>query len=120
MEAEKRKREDGGDAGGNRENGGAKTEEPGDEEVEEFFAIMRRIHVAVRYFKERTPKARDGSVGESSTSLSFISEDSGGADKKRERKSNIDLDLNSDPATDDADMDPSNTILNIRQEVIND
>ncbi|XP_051122491.1 protein NEGATIVE REGULATOR OF RESISTANCE-like [Andrographis paniculata] len=63
MDEEKRKHEDGeGDdyssakrgkpaaAAGRNEEGAAP---PGDEEVDEFFAILKRIHVAVKYFQER-------------------------------------------------------------------
>lgn len=106
MEAEKRKREDDGEAGGKRGNGGVKTEEPGDDEVEEFFAIMRRMHVAVRYFKERDRRKLLAAPSDAS-SLSFRSEDFGAVEKQRERNLNNDLDLNSDPVTDhEADTGP--------------
>ncbi|GER29880.1 NIM1-interacting 2 [Striga asiatica] len=69
MELEnKRKREDNGEANGKtreaREGSGgggahASASQPEDEEVEEFFAILRRIHVAVKYFKGRNGGHRD-------------------------------------------------------------
>ena len=59
MEAEKREREDNGELEGKRVkkkaedcNGGKKTVT--DTEVDEFFAILRRIHVAVKYFEKGT------------------------------------------------------------------
>ncbi|KAF7132482.1 hypothetical protein RHSIM_Rhsim09G0108600 [Rhododendron simsii] len=57
MDGEKRKRGDvDGEVDGKRrrvsEDNGVKKEEPGDDEVEEFFAILRRIRVAVEYFKK--------------------------------------------------------------------
>lgn len=60
--AEKRKREDGGgvDVGKRAKaedvNGGEETVT--DAEVEEFFAILRRIHVAVKYFEKGDGVAR--------------------------------------------------------------
>uniref|UniRef100_A0A6N2N401 Uncharacterized protein n=1 Tax=Salix viminalis TaxID=40686 RepID=A0A6N2N401_SALVM len=57
MEAEKRKREDDGKMNGKEEGvlkGGQQEVE--EEEVEEFFAILRRIHVAVKYFEKSEGK----------------------------------------------------------------
>ncbi|KAL2509649.1 Endo/exonuclease/phosphatase domain-containing protein [Forsythia ovata] len=57
MEMEKRKRRDDGDADGkkykSREDDGCIKQLPEDDEVDEFFAILRRIHVAVKYFEKR-------------------------------------------------------------------
>ncbi|KAA8532712.1 hypothetical protein F0562_032745 [Nyssa sinensis] len=58
MEAEKRKRTEAGEVvDGKRmkagDDDGGKTATTEDEEVEEFFAILRRIHVAVKYFEKR-------------------------------------------------------------------
>ncbi|KAH7840371.1 hypothetical protein Vadar_016084 [Vaccinium darrowii] len=58
MDGQKRKRRDiDGEVGGKRtttviQGNGVKREEPGDDEVEEFFAILRRIRVAVEYFEK--------------------------------------------------------------------
>ncbi|KAI8539141.1 hypothetical protein RHMOL_Rhmol09G0158200 [Rhododendron molle] len=57
MDGEKRKRGViDGEADGKRrrvsEDNGVKKEEPEDDEVEEFFAILRRIRVAVEYFEK--------------------------------------------------------------------
>ncbi|KAJ6431858.1 PROTEIN NIM1-INTERACTING 2 [Salix purpurea] len=53
MEAEKRKREDDGKEEGVLKGGQQEVEE---EEVEEFFAILRRIQVAVKYFEKSEGK----------------------------------------------------------------
>ncbi|KZV51820.1 hypothetical protein F511_11197 [Dorcoceras hygrometricum] len=58
MQVEKRKRNDEGESDRNkgrvrRGDEGAKVEIPSDEEVEEFFVMMRRMLVAVEYFKKR-------------------------------------------------------------------
>ncbi|KAG6759643.1 hypothetical protein POTOM_036127 [Populus tomentosa] len=60
MEAEKSKREVDGKMNGKRgkEEGGLKgsQQEVEEEEVEEFFAILRRIQVAVKYFEKTEGK----------------------------------------------------------------
>ncbi|XP_052199610.1 protein NIM1-INTERACTING 2 [Diospyros lotus] len=54
MEIEKRKREDEGEIAGKRPKKGAEAAAPDPEEgeVEEFFAILERIHFAVKYFRQ--------------------------------------------------------------------
>ncbi|KAL8052853.1 hypothetical protein ABFX02_05G032200 [Erythranthe guttata] len=113
MELEKRKRKcDGGEAAaaeGKRGKKLRKGEEPadavkeavppppGDEEVEEFFAILKRIHVAVKYFQKRNG-GRDLTVTD--WCPSFKTEDFDGANKvseKIEGKGDTGLDLNSEP-----------------------
>ncbi|EYU29970.1 hypothetical protein ABFS82_05G032200 [Erythranthe guttata] len=113
MELEKRKREDDGEADGKR--GKARREEkddgvkevavPSDEEVEEFFAILKRIHVAVEYFKKRNSGRREPAAA--AWSPSFEREDFDGVTKdeaecseRTQTDQNAGLDLNSDPFTD--------------------
>ncbi|GFP96598.1 hypothetical protein PHJA_001803900 [Phtheirospermum japonicum] len=107
MESEKRKRVSDGEKAGSgrrgkaREGGGGaavKGEVPADEEVEEFFAILRRIQVAVKYFQER-----DGGremAAPPQWNPSFEREDFDGL-KKPEGNRYPALDLNSDPAISD-------------------
>ncbi|KZV51823.1 hypothetical protein F511_11200 [Dorcoceras hygrometricum] len=110
MELEKRKRRL-EDAGENQEKkgkaiaeevGDVKVAEPADEEVDEFFSILRRIQVAVKYFKERA----SGELAATPWSPSFEQEDFAGVEKEPvEIKNagveikNAGLDLNSDPVT---------------------
>ncbi|KAL1568449.1 hypothetical protein AAHA92_00064 [Salvia divinorum] len=107
---EKRKRED--DGGSNlrkaKEPDGASV--PADEEVDEFFAILKRIQVAVKYFQERN----DRRCAESEIAAAvaprwcptFEREDFEGVKmegERSERNRSVDLDLNSDPACDVSD-----------------
>ncbi|KAI3453022.1 hypothetical protein Pfo_009685 [Paulownia fortunei] len=74
---------------------------PGDEEVEEFFAILRRIQVALKYFQKRNGGRE---LTATPWSPSFEREDFDGVKKapeKPEENQNAGLDLNSDPASDD-------------------
>lgn len=103
MDAEKRKRDDLGKFDGKR----AKLEEDRtvtEEEVEEFFTILGRIHAAARHFRKT-----DG-AGRKFTSkklrLSFEAQDFGEDngvinkdDQKKMAEENSGLDLNSDPAS---------------------
>lgn len=94
MDLKKRKRENDGEASGRKR---AAPPLPGDEEVEEFFAILKRIQVATRYFQRR------GNVGGDLTAKSpwnpsFQREDFDGV--KTESKG---FDLNSDPVCDVSD-----------------
>lgn len=82
-----------------------------DEEVEEFFAILRRIHVAVSYFKNNGHKVTElaGSTrlraileGESKEVVNATK----GEEAKREEEGveeNVGFDLNADP---DPEYDP--------------
>ncbi|KAL2234990.1 protein NIM1-INTERACTING 2 [Sesamum indicum] len=110
MEKEKRKRQDDGEAAGKRgkpreENDGVNRPVPADEEVDEFFAILKRIQVAVKYFKRRNGHrcADRGLMTEPLWRPSFEREDFDGV-KKEPASSEDDqyggLDLNSDPASD--------------------
>lgn len=111
---EKRKREDDGGSNVRRakaadgEGGGAAV--PADEEVEEFFAILKRIQVAVKYFQER----KDRRCAESEVTAAvaprwcptFEREDFEGVKTEGERSEgnpSVDLDLNSDPVCDVSD-----------------
>ncbi|KAL9148963.1 hypothetical protein ABFS82_12G078500 [Erythranthe guttata] len=105
MEVEKRKREEDGEAanqrrGKRREDDGALA---GDEEVDQFFAILKRVQVAVKYFRRR----RDGvrCAGRELTAeppwwLSFEREDFDGVKNDPVENQKWALDLNSDPAPD--------------------
>ncbi|KAI3467102.1 hypothetical protein Pfo_023765 [Paulownia fortunei] len=114
MEVEKRKREDGGKANGKRgkpreDDDCLKRVVPGDEEVEEFFAILKRIQVAVKYFQRRNAVrcTEDGELAAKTPwSPSFEREDFYGVKKDpecSEENQNGGLDLNSDPASNVSD-----------------
>ncbi|XP_021299932.1 protein NIM1-INTERACTING 2-like [Herrania umbratica] len=105
MESEKRKRGDDGEEEGKRANGGeANVTEEEEEEMEEFFAILKRIHVAVKYFEKANRGGRT-LRGEGDWRPSFLLEDFGGDhDVKNERKredsaEDSGLDLNLEPAS---------------------
>ncbi|KAB1221050.1 hypothetical protein CJ030_MR3G018965 [Morella rubra] len=67
MDTEKRKRDDSGETEDVKEKrlkpedgkGGESGKTVSDSEVEEFFAILRRIHVAVKYFEKRNGGRRE-------------------------------------------------------------
>ncbi|GFP96599.1 hypothetical protein PHJA_001804000 [Phtheirospermum japonicum] len=87
-------REDGG--------GGVRAVAVADEEVEEFFAILKRIRVAVKYFQERNGGHID--LTAAMWSPSFEPEDFEGVEKYPDSsgvKRNAGLDLNSEPDPDD-------------------
>ncbi|PSR88271.1 NRR repressor like [Actinidia chinensis var. chinensis] len=108
MEAEKRKRSDDLEADGKRgrvgEDNGAMTE-PEDDEVEEFYAILRRIRVAVEYFEKGNGdggrRELKGKRKASRWSPSFQREDfeevDGGVKGPGEVEGHAGLDLNVDP-----------------------
>lgn len=69
-----------------------------EEEVEEFFAILKRINVAVNYFKKGNGDVRK------LTDLRMVEESlnvevNGGEKKKKKVEENVGLDLNADPDT---------------------
>ncbi|KAL4384326.1 hypothetical protein GQ457_15G005120 [Hibiscus cannabinus] len=74
-----------------------------DEEVEEFFAILRRIHVAVDYFKKGKGGLRDLTDSRVVESLNpGGNTGANGGEKKAENmeeNANAGLDLNADPNT---------------------
>ncbi|XP_007046245.2 PREDICTED: protein NIM1-INTERACTING 2 [Theobroma cacao] len=78
------------------ENGEEETTTVTDEEVEEFFAILKRIHVAVNYFKKVNGDVRSLTELEKAESLNWgrNAEVDGG-----EKEENVGLDLNADPGT---------------------
>ncbi|KAH7839398.1 hypothetical protein Vadar_003669 [Vaccinium darrowii] len=89
------------------DNGVKKTEEPDDDEVEEFFAILRRIRVAVEYFqKGRRPElaAKESSSRRSPSFLrrDFVAVD--GVKGQGEEEGDTGLDLNAEP---DSDSEPN-------------
>ncbi|KAL7132507.1 hypothetical protein ABFS83_12G078600 [Erythranthe nasuta] len=113
MEVEKRKREEDSEAanqrrGKRRDDDGvglnrALPAAAGDEEVDQFFAILKRVQVAVKYFRRR----RDGvrCAGRELTAeppwwLSFEREDFDGVKHDPVENQKWVLDLNSDPAPD--------------------
>ncbi|KAL6566391.1 hypothetical protein OROGR_002006 [Orobanche gracilis] len=91
----KRRRED-NDRKRRKDDGGVKAV-PADDEVNEFFAILKRMQVAVKYFQERDGVRRD--LTAKSWSPLFEREDFEEVKKKRDRCScvnrNPGLDLNS-------------------------
>ncbi|KAK0575005.1 hypothetical protein LWI29_032480 [Acer saccharum] len=75
-----------------------------EEEIDEFFAILRRIHVAVDYFKKGNGNGNGN--GPRLTEIENINvEDNGVKDevKRGFGDKNVGLDLNADPGT---DLDP--------------
>lgn len=78
---------------------------PEDDEVEEFFAILRRIQVAVKYFEKRNGKI-DRELTPAAWSPSFKREDFEEL-KKEKQNQNTGLDLNSDPAAEQNVSDSS-------------
>ncbi|GFP85340.1 protein nim1-interacting 2 [Phtheirospermum japonicum] len=112
MEIANRKREDDGGANGKRrkpsedDHGVRERMAPphplADEEVEEFFAILKRTQVAVNYFRRRDGvRSTDGDL----TSIppwrpTFRQEDFDGVNKEPVGSPGVGLDLNSEPACD--------------------
>lgn len=111
MEVEKRKRKDDGETNGKpREDNGAvkRAAPPPDEEVEEFFAIVKRIRVAVKYFQRRDGVRSVGGepAAKPTWSPSFEREDFDGVKTGPEGSRGHEktgLDLNSDPVSDAPD-----------------
>ncbi|KAL2233417.1 protein NIM1-INTERACTING 2-like [Sesamum indicum] len=111
MDVEKRKREDDGGANIGKKAKACQDEDgvkvvvaPEDEEVEEFFAILKRIHVAVKYFRERKggDPCTDRDLTATPWSPSFEREDFEGVKndvESSEQNRNAGLDLNSDPGS---------------------
>ncbi|KDP29399.1 hypothetical protein JCGZ_18320 [Jatropha curcas] len=102
MEAEKRKREDDGERKRSKGKRALNQRETAatEEEVEEFFAILRRIRVAVKYFEKN-----DGKRWEPSFEKEDFEEVNGDIEPKRKEEDCVDentgLDLNSDPPSED-------------------
>ncbi|KAL3501705.1 hypothetical protein ACH5RR_036154 [Cinchona calisaya] len=128
MEVEKRKRFDEGEVDGKKIKGSRQEAEnvekaaaaakkevddgdgdgdgDGDREVEEFYAILRRIHVAVKYFEKGNGGKKTNVVAAKPWSPYFEREDFEvvNGDKNQETVvGNVGLDLNADP---DPDPDP--------------
>ncbi|XWS23246.1 hypothetical protein CRYUN_Cryun29cG0105000 [Craigia yunnanensis] len=107
MESEKRKREDDGEVDGKRAKGGhainGGESNVTEEEVEEFFSILKRINVAVKYFQKANVAGRK--VTGNGWRPSFLLEDfEGDIDVKNEGKRELGdleeesvLDLNLEP-----------------------
>ncbi|KAH7841447.1 hypothetical protein Vadar_029962 [Vaccinium darrowii] len=117
MEAEKRKQrdtdgevQDGKKTRLGEDNGVKKTEEPDDDEVEEFFAILRRIRVAVEYFEKgkgegpgcrrRELAAKESSSRRSTSFLRPEFEAVDGVKGPGEKEGDTGLDLNAEPDSD--------------------
>lgn len=72
-----------------------------EEEVEEFFAILRRIHVAVNYFKSSNGGNRHLTEGRSlALQLEINDTDDDTVKPAEDVKVNTGFDLNADPDTD--------------------
>ncbi|CAA0818603.1 Protein NIM1-INTERACTING 2 [Striga hermonthica] len=78
--------------------------QPEDEEVEEFFAILRRIHVAVKYFEGRNGGRRELTARPRLVGFDGVVKSPDGSGAKRKPG----LDLNSEPEPDVPDN--SNTV----------
>lgn len=112
MEVEKRKRKDDGESNGKRgksregDHGVKEEVVPPDEEVEEFFAILKRMQVAVKYFQSRNG---GGDAAATAWSPSFKPEDfegvkkDGNSSEETQNYTNAGLDLNFDPVSDGSD-----------------
>ena len=98
MDAEKRKREDGVEgkrAKEEEDNGTVVTEE----EVEEFFTILRRIHVAARQFGRPEGEAGRKLTTSKRMRLSFEARD---FEEEKKPEADSGLDLNSYPASEES------------------
>lgn len=99
MEPEKRKQK----RSNGRERGKAPEEVPGDDEVDEFFAILKRVKATVKYLQERDGGGRRRSAA-TPWNPEFVREDfqgAGNGSKRMAQKPNSGLDLNSHPGPDD-------------------
>ncbi|KAI3433233.1 uncharacterized protein J3R85_007129 [Psidium guajava] len=100
----RRKREDDGTASGGKKRpkgpesaaAGEQAADPTEEEVEEFYAILRRMHAALKYFENG--KKGEGSRRLTLSELEALPEDDG-APRRRGRRDDQDLDLNSEPSS---------------------
>ncbi|XVF86010.1 hypothetical protein PTKIN_Ptkin17bG0166500 [Pterospermum kingtungense] len=111
MEGEKRKSEVNDDAvlGGSQkkareDDGMQEITTVTEEEVEEFYAILRRMHVAMNYFQKGNGDVRSLIEMEKAESLNLGSnvEVNGGEEKKKEEENveeNVGFDLNAEPGT---------------------
>ncbi|XP_055805501.1 protein NIM1-INTERACTING 2 [Solanum dulcamara] len=77
------------------------TEEVAEEEVEEFFAILRRIHVAVKYFNKVDGASTNGRKMTENIHSKF-SDDIVGDNEEKEKKKDVEennkgFDLNMEP-----------------------
>ena len=107
MEGEKRKSEVndavlGGSQKRAREDDSGEETTVTEEEVEEFYAILRRIHVAVNYFKTGNGDMRNLTALGKAESLNMGSDVELNCGKKKEAENveqNVGLDLNADPGT---------------------
>ncbi|XVE91420.1 hypothetical protein REPUB_Repub01dG0008000 [Reevesia pubescens] len=110
MEREKRKSEEnvavlgGSHKRAREEDGGGEETTVTDEEVDEFFAILRRIHEAVNYFKKGNCDMRSLTEMGKVESLNLRRNvDVNGSKKKKKVaenvKENVGLDLNADPGS---------------------
>ncbi|XVE85938.1 hypothetical protein DITRI_Ditri17bG0132100 [Diplodiscus trichospermus] len=84
-----------------REDDGGEETTVTDEEVEEFYEILRRIHVAVNYFKKAYGDTRNLTELRKAEWLNLGSdvELNGGEEEEEEEEDNVGLDLNADPDT---------------------
>lgn len=107
MEVHKRKYLHDGEIEGKKQIKAAKIDETAataaveDDEVEEFYAILRRIRVAVKYFEKGN--AEGGGAGRNLTAAQPWRSDFRQEDDVKEREKvedNAGLDLNADPVTD--------------------
>ncbi|XP_022735345.1 protein NIM1-INTERACTING 2-like [Durio zibethinus] len=108
MEGEKRKSEVndavlGGSQKRSREDDSGKETTVTEEEVEEFYAILRRIHVAINYFRKGNVKGDVPNLTELERAewlnLGSNVEVNGCKKKKKNEEENMGLDLNADPGT---------------------
>ncbi|XVF03408.1 hypothetical protein REPUB_Repub04eG0258800 [Reevesia pubescens] len=113
MESEKRKRGDDGELDGKRAkegnnnniNGGGSEVMEEEEEVEEFFAILKRIHVAIKYFEKANGGGRSLTTTGNEWKPSFVLEDFEGDNDvnnnegNREGSEDSGLDLNLEPVS---------------------
>ncbi|KAL1553566.1 hypothetical protein AAHA92_14225 [Salvia divinorum] len=115
VQVEKRKRESEGKTNGKsrEDNGGHKrpaVAPPPDEEVEEFFAIVKRIRVALKYFQKRDGDSDGvrcvGGGAAAKPAWTFEREDFDGVKTDPDGSHGHEtsgLDLNSDPVSDGSD-----------------
>ena len=79
-----------------------------EEEVEEFFAILRRVHVAVKYFKEGNGVGKAAKRWKPSFEMEDFEVEANGVNAGEKKKEGVEgnkgLDLNVGPETEDSSV----------------
>lgn len=123
MDSEKRKREIEDNVTTNKKfmKNNTKAEDEGqeeeEEEIQEFFAILRRIHVAVKYFEKSDGSGRSltaptaAHTWKPSFQAEDFLEDNDAVKDQTDTEDGLSLDLNSDPAIEVQRSDDDNDVV---------